>query len=365
MVINLKRVYYMKILSYVILAFCFLKFYFIDSFLEYTQGSTTFSVSNQEVVKLPIPEIIVCFNPLLKPSSIEQYGIRTLDSLTSHSFNLSNWSLLQKLALLDNEDFELSLSKNRSKVPFEALVISTIRHGLCHLITHNLEVPTKDGQAELALKFNKSLEEGDLPKEVKVWISPKGAWHGIIVDDWPYIDQVRFDIPVKESFDQIWTVKMSQTDLQYRNGVSNFTECIEEYINTEVNCPVKCFPLHFNFLASLPPCHYINESNCMFDALIKDRGGRYRCLKLKNNIQYKADFQFTYELEAKNETGIQLLMYFDRLTKNVQRERLVITTADFIGSAGGSLGLFLGFSCFTFLSGFLDRFLSCLVSKRI
>ena len=32
---------------------------------------------------------------------------------------------------------------------------------------------------KFALKCNKSLED-DLPKEVKVWISPKGAWHRII-----------------------------------------------------------------------------------------------------------------------------------------------------------------------------------------
>ena len=356
MVTNLKRVYHIKILAYIILSFCFLKYYFIDTFLEFTQGSSTFSVLNQEVDKLPIPHPILCFNPFLKPSSTEQYGISTLTTETKHSYNLTHWELLKKLSYVNNEDFELSLTDNDVKIPFKVWPISTTRHGLCYLIDHDFEVQLKEGEALLEIKFN--LPKKDLPNEVKVWLNPKDAWHGIVLDDWLYIDPVKLVIPVKESYDQLWSVKMSQTDLEYRIGVENFTDCMEKYIENQVNCTRKCFPIIFNFLG-LPACQY-NESKCMFEALIKSRTGRYHCLKLKNTIQYKVDFHFTYELKKKF-TGVKFLMYFDRLTKDIKRERLVVTTADFIGSVGGSLGLFLGFSCFTFLSGFFEKILSILV----
>ena len=34
----------------------------------------------------------------------------------------------------------------------------------------------------------------------------------------------------------------------------------------------------------------------------------------------------------------------------IEEETLMIGTSSYIGSVGGSLGLFLGFSCFTYLS---------------
>ena len=52
--------------------------------------------------------------------------------------------------------------------------------------------------------------------------------------------------------------------------------------------------------------------------------------------------------------------YFSEFTKDVKEELLMIPspTADFIGSIGGSLGLFLEFSWFTYVSGMLDKLLS-------
>ena len=43
--------------------------------------------------------------------------------------------------------------------------------------------------------------------------------------------------------------------------------------------------------------------------------------------------------------------YFSEFTKDVKEELLMIPTADFIGSIGGFLGLFLEFSWFTYVSG--------------
>ena len=43
--------------------------------------------------------------------------------------------------------------------------------------------------------------------------------------------------------------------------------------------------------------------------------------------------------------------------RNVQKELLVYDTNDMIGSIGGSLGLFLGFSFFDIISKCLDKFI--------
>ena len=48
---------------------------------------------------------------------------------------------------------------------------------------------------------------------------------------------------------------------------------------------------------------------------------------------------------------------FDYISPNVEvkRERYTITTQDFIGSVGGSLGLFMGFSFFSYVNTFLEK----------
>ena len=58
-----------------------------------------------------------------------------------------------------------------------------------------------------------------------------------------------------------------------------------------------------------------------------------------------------------NKVQSLLLLEYAKFKKNVKEEILMVHTTDFIGSIGGSLGLFLGFSCFTYLSGMIDKVL--------
>ena len=81
---------------------------------------------------------------------------------------------------------------------------------------------------------------------------------------------------------------------------------------------------------------------------------RYDCLKSKKSIQYKANF-FRGPKKQTNGTGFMFAYYFDKGTKEVKEEVLIVTAGNFIGSVGGSLGLFLGFSGFTYLSGIIDK----------
>ena len=52
---------------------------------------------------------------------------------------------------------------------------------------------------------------------------------------------------------------------------------------------------------------------------------------------------------------LRLLIYNVPLEVTKMEERYILSTTDFIGSVGGSLGLFLGFSLFTYTSDLLDK----------
>ena len=104
---GVKRIYFVKTLTYLILAFLFLKYYFIDVLVEYSKGSSTYSVLTQKVDKLLLPQIILCFNPLYKLSKTEELGIKSIDGTTKHDYNMTNWDLLQELSYRNMKDFTI------------------------------------------------------------------------------------------------------------------------------------------------------------------------------------------------------------------------------------------------------------------
>lgn len=61
-----------------------------------------------------------------------------------------------------------------------------------------------------------------------------------------------------------------------------------------------------------------------------------------------------YDWAKSTNTSIQLWLWYDSNRMEMKTEAEVMGVPDFIGSVGGSLGLFLGFSLFSYFSLFLD-----------
>ena len=141
-------------------------------------------------------------------------------------------------------------------------------------------------------------------------------------------------------------------------NVDEFEKCIIEKLATDANCTTLCYPIIYNFLPDYQPCNSSDDFACMYYFLLNPdwRYLRYECLKSKKSVQYKANFFQSSKIQT-NGTGFVFVYYFDKGTKDVKEEVQIVTAGNFIGSVGGSLGLFLGFSCFTYLSGFIDKVL--------
>jgi hypothetical protein len=74
-----------------------------------------------------------------------------------------------------------------------------------------------------------------------------------------------------------------------------------------------------------------------------------------HNNQYKAQIQELKQVYIKNNTfGIQFMYQNNKITVN--EEVLLFNFWTMIGTVGGSLGLFIGFSYFDFGVALLDRF---------
>ena len=81
----------------------------------------------------------------------------------------------------------------------------------------------------------------------------------------------------------------------------------------------------------------------------KNSNNYKRCLKPKKTTIYEAKSQSFERALIQNDT-VELLFTYASDEIKIEEETLMIGTSSYIGSVGGSLGLFLGFSFFTGLS---------------
>ena len=339
--------------------------YLIDEILNYTKGSTTLSSRTEKVKFLEAPYITLCFQPSFKPSMLLKHG---LPKHTQHfmelyeALNGMNMKMYENFSYGYGNDFDIKLeilkfTHNRSRlieqIDFETQKVLTYRNGLCHLIKYNVNVSTTDDK--IRLHFDYKGHNLDTPESAKILLSSPRGWYGIIMDDWPLFDPAILTIPIEKLQTQNWVTKVSQTDYQYMTGTKDFAQCLVEQIARNSICKTKCYPFLFNFLPNHTLCNS-NEYLCMYSMLVISWKYRYECLHDKKNIRYKAHLYPHIKSKA-NGSSIFFWLHFDKATKDIKEEVLVITTGSLIGSVGGSLGLFLGFSFFTYLSGIIDKVL--------
>ena len=371
-----------KGILYLALLIAYIRVYLIEECLTYISGRTTLSSLTEKVDILKAPHITLCIQTIqepfyFKPSMLQKYGLpedATSESVILNTKDVSfgdQWEMFQNLSYSYGKDFNIQLEivkhiKDRfgKEIRFEVQEVATLRKGMCHLIRYNESVSTDNDELRIRLKLTLSTKvpEQDFPDSVNVFLNAPNDWYGHIVDDWPMIDPdlAMFPMSIKNLQEPRprGYVTLFQTDYHYKEGIMDFEKCLMNQITKK--CPTKCFPILFNFLPDIPVCNTPEESECMLDLLVKSRKIRYDCLQAKKIIQFKGSKLYTSGMPGflkSNETGFIFEIFFDR-TRIVMSEEWIVTTLDLIGSVGGSLGLFLGFSVFTYLSECIDKIFS-------
>ena len=77
------------------------------------------------------------------------------------------------------------------------------------------------------------------------------------------------------------------------------------------------------------------------------------CLKQKSFSTYSAKDK-RLNLNLDNKTGVMFLLTFTERIKIINEEVLIISGIDLLGSLGGALGMFVGFSFFGYIVTLLD-----------
>ena len=345
--------------------------YFINETNEYMKGSTTFPSRTGKVHEFNLPMLVICFEPNYKPSI---YGNRTADfaylfekenlfkeeekvadTLKSASYKL-NEDVWIEFGMRDgNTTLKYVLEDGQSKMDnfhIDVFNTYTLIYGSCYLI-ESTEKVSPWVIFELSIKDLNS-ENGDNLSNVNIFIASRETWYGIIALSWPYfeLEQHSFSFNTSEYY---W-MDMQVKDITYQNGHKSVEDCIENLMATKDDCK-ECSPFFFTFKNKKAlSCQSIEDNKCWYywSFYGKNYNEYKRCLKPRQTTLYNAESKPLKKSSPRRET-VELTFTYSSDQIKIEEETLIIGTSSYIGSVGGSLGLFLGFSVFTYLSCFIDK----------
>ena len=127
-----------------------------------------------------------------------------------------------------------------------------------------------------------------------------------------------------------------------------------------VNCLTKCNLYNFG---SLPPCKTIEDYKCMKNQITKDSNVMAFCFKPKKAILYNPLPYPTQRYNPENNASSEIYLSIWTMRKEIKDEIEIIATTDLIGSVGGSMGMFFGFSMSAWILYFLRLCLSKLIKS--
>ena len=365
-----------KSILYLAMLILFLKFYFIEQVLEYLEGNTTFFHirESREVIKREAPVILLCQDYYL-PSALHKYNIsthvyieHTLGSIPNiHGMN--KWDLYREFVpTLDqeilfytkiNETYYERLYEGSNmigNVDVELSEVVTVGGYCIKISTNGSHNPIVSQSSEIYMVPIHGLETWDL------LITGKNNWQVLVNGIYEHqTDHVHAKLKLGAGLSILSELYISPTDVKNLDGIENADECMVKELK-KANCSFICLPVFLNFLNEhIPFCATNKDYLCMVDHLEKIRLPWLPCYSKKQKAFTKyqgAVYHNFVGYVANNDTSWSFIIRHSSNEMTILKERYIMTTSDFIGSVGGSLGLFLGFSFFSYASDVLDRALN-------
>ena len=144
--------------------------------------------------------------------------------------------------------------------------------------------------------------------------------------------KLRFD----ETRKKINLIKYQTVQHTFKTGTENVCQCVTEILE-KTTCKNKCFYLSGS---SLPICNSAKKFGCIWSYYPQWQ----KCLLQKRTVAYVPQKNEILRYDTKNTSEVLFRVLAFSNSKQIVEEIDVITLSGLIGSVGGSLGMFFGFS---------------------
>ena len=363
----------LKASGYIITLIIILRTVFYSQVMELLKDNTSFTSSLLKMETFPLPSLILCI-PGIKHYNAKKYGYYSIkdifkdDQERYKEYNKTPVQVFQELPYKIDQDFRVQLSFYKGKVfdlhlgknfddQEEVVNVHEVvtSSGLCYQIEPNFWYSSQiSSWFSLKIEPKNTLISSEKAQDMDIFVASNNTWQGLYFYSWQYIDVPKVSIPFDTSLETL--VEITPVLVDFRDGITDVAKCMEDIVLT-IKCPKLCFPVAFNRLATIPDCQTFQDINCMINGFWNPKYENQfsQCFRPEKAMTYKAKKVLTRPPElAKNSTEIVIWMKYSTDQLEVKEEIPNLGLSSFLGETGGALGLFLGFSFYTYFSHFID-----------
>ena len=367
----------LNILIFIGLLVAFGYFYLIDIIEKYRTKATTFTTSQKHAEDRRWPAMTICMQTPYDTDILEEYTEEHVPTVFTNKEphkkpNITYNKLYNTVAFLVKRDFGLLVNWDQIKQPGNYEItnygnvtveeIYTGLFGMCYSIIPGLDFMT-----------NKTLQVTVEPikttlKGMIILITSRNTYKNVIPTFWPHLSPFILNLDFEPGTLDVY---LSETLWTFYNGNPDCElgcqpkHCLDfdHWIEKAKKCQNLCMPVALqNFYENdtLPICEEFKTHHCMnhgHQVGIKEKFET--CQLPKSDVEYSAitKKEDTASSDAKhNYTNVKIS--FLSSTTTIKEEILVYDELSLVGTLGGFLGLFVGFSFFGLVSCLLEKFLS-------
>lgn len=370
---------FLNIFIFIGLLVAFGYFYLVDIIEKYKNKATTFTTRQEPTNNdRKWPAVTLCMQSPFNTEILHAHtGLQSPTLFTNKEPekkpDIQYKQLYDKASFQLSRDFNLEVAWNKVKelgtysinnygnITIEE--IYTEIYGMCYSITL-----ASDFETNRTLAFTVEPLKSCTSKGMIVLVSTQNTLKNIIPRSWPHLTPLMLNQDFEDN--EVVEVFLSETLWKFYDGnpdcelgcqpkyCLNFEEWMEK-----VNCKVVCMPVvlqDFYENDTLPYCPHYDEQHCMIRwHLIGIKEKFETCGYPRSDVEYSAITKkedTSLLIGKRNSTTVKIA--FLSSTRTVKEEILVYDESTLIGTLGGFLGLFVGFSFFGLIGYVIEKVLS-------
>ena len=373
-----------KTLMYLGLFSIFTMYFMKDQFQAFVGGRTTMTIRTGKSGTFDFPLMTLCFHEGTKVTVRQKYNLSEPWSYQyNDQLNITMPEMLHKQSFILDRDFQLVLmrqkyygphfhqellhegknfikeDKNDNKTMILVTPTRTDYFGICYRIQLMKNVTFVPFRITLQILLNSTLDENK-PKSLNLYLTSNNAYKNIANDFWPQY----YPSKTKIMFDgRVHNIIISTKEHIFYHGKSSADEmgkCATSLI--EKFCTNPCSVID---TITSPPCKTASEFLECTDKAFSENVKEYiDCFYTKYALTFNPQVNVHTDGKSKIDPNIaELSVAMRTMKKDTKEEIHLLTTPDLIGSIGGSLGMFFGFSIAPNLGILFEKLIFWICSK--
>jgi hypothetical protein len=345
----------------------------------FSNGRTNFSIKKVNFEKLELPAVTLCSSQSFDWDALTSYNLSTGLRIMNENNNMGNktvFDIFEEVSMVINKDFSLNIpyfygGTGGNLVEGRNVLNDTIigefyinvykmysmYSGICYTITSNYS-QISEAYFQIIIKLNESISESKIPSSINGILSTPDERYGSVLGIWSGSSPFSFTLTLNKEtklliMKQVTNKLVSESCSHYKNTA--YATCfgkrfITQHINLSQDCERPCKLAAMQNLYELlpnntfPKCVTVKDHNCMWKHSWVLTN--HTCKSTCSLTTYKGKTVETDSGSSDKSTVIGIT--FTSTSVEVHDEYLIYDIYTFVGSVGGYMGLFIGFSFFDF-----------------